>query len=91
MTTSSIQAVLDALPDTGGEVVLPAGVHIIDCPIEIKKPNITLRGECVSGTTVLRAATSKQSHLMTVSGPHFRLYNVQIEGLGHIAIGSEAN
>jgi hypothetical protein len=40
----SIQAALDALPETGGSVTVPTGIHPISEPIRIRGHNVSLRG-----------------------------------------------
>lgn len=52
---TDIQAALDALPDAGGEVVLPAGTFITTEPIVLKRDNQTLRG--MGPTTIIRLAS----------------------------------
>ena len=41
---ADIQEALDALPDSGGEVVLPAGNFIVSNPIVLNRDGLTLRG-----------------------------------------------
>jgi parallel beta-helix repeat protein len=47
----SIQAALNALPNHGGLVEVPAGIHRIEEPLLIRKSNVTLRG--VGRSTVI--------------------------------------
>jgi hypothetical protein len=53
-TSEDIQAALDNLPESGGTVVLKAGVYSVIQPICLSRDNLTLRG--AGATTILRLA-----------------------------------
>ena len=53
-TSEDIQAALDNLPESGGTVVLKAGVYSVIQPICLSRDNLTLRG--AGSTTILRLA-----------------------------------
>jgi hypothetical protein len=64
---SDIQTALDALPDDGGEVVLPAGTIEITQPIFLKRDAQTLRG---AGTnTILLLATNANCPVIIMGEP----------------------
>ncbi|HUU30424.1 MAG TPA: right-handed parallel beta-helix repeat-containing protein [archaeon] len=48
----SIQAALDALPESGGAVTVPAGIHKVQEPVRIRRSNVTLEGKG-RGTVIL--------------------------------------
>ena len=48
-----IQEAIDSLPEAGGCVCLKPGLHLIEEPIEITNPNITLHGE-TTGAVIRR-------------------------------------
>jgi hypothetical protein len=53
-TSADIQAALDNLPESGGTVILKAGVYSVIQPICLSRDNLTLRG--AGSTTILRLA-----------------------------------
>jgi polygalacturonase len=53
-TSEDIQAALDNLPESGGTVILKAGVYSVIQPICLSRDNLTLRG--AGSTTILRLA-----------------------------------
>lgn len=52
--SADVQAALDALPEGGGEVVLPAGTIMVNNPIILQRDGLTLRG--AGASTILRLA-----------------------------------
>lgn len=54
--TSSIQAALDALPSSGGTVLLPSGTYKVTSTITIDKDNTTLKG--VGASSVIQVPNS---------------------------------
>jgi parallel beta-helix repeat protein len=67
VTSAEIQKALDALPESGGEVVLPAGVFEVHQPIVLKRDHQTLRG---SGTaTILRLADGANCPVIIIGEP----------------------
>ena len=53
-SAADIQKALDNLPETGGTVILQAGVYTVNRPICLSRDNLTLRG--AGSTTILRLA-----------------------------------
>jgi hypothetical protein len=54
--TAAIQATIDALPTTGGEVYFPRGTYLIGASLATTKNNVRLRGE---GSSYLNTAASE--------------------------------
>lgn len=53
-SAADIQKALDTLPETGGTVILQAGVYTVNQPICLSRDNLTLRG--AGSATILRLA-----------------------------------
>ena len=67
VTGAEIQRALDALPETGGEIVLPAGTIVVQEPIVLQRSYQTLRG---SGTaTVLSLADGANCPVIIMGQP----------------------
>jgi len=67
VTSREIQAALDSLPDTGGEVQLPAGRFEIFSPVVLGRDGLSLTG---SGTdTVLRLADGANCPVLILGEP----------------------
>ena len=66
-SSSNIQHALDALPATGGEVVLPAGHYEIKEPIILSRDNQTLRG--AGAATVLYLADDANCPVIILGEP----------------------
>ena len=67
VTSTEIQRALDALPETGGEVVLPAGRIEVYQPITLSRDNQTLRG---AGTaTILHLADDANCPVIILGEP----------------------
>ncbi|MDP9422451.1 MAG: right-handed parallel beta-helix repeat-containing protein [Pseudomonadota bacterium] len=71
--TNLIQDAVDKLPKEGGCVCLKVGQHLIDRPILIKNPNVTLHGESLganvfnrSGTGLLEVLGCNHVRVMTI-------------------------
>ena len=62
-----IQQALDALPATGGEVVVPAGLVEVTQPIVLQRDNQILRGSGIS--TVLRLADNANCPVIILGDP----------------------
>lgn len=80
---AEVQRALDALPDTGGIVVLPPGTVTVTRPLLIKRSNQTLRG---AGTaTVLRLADNANSPVIIigepVNQPTYTVTNARVDSL----------
>jgi Right handed beta helix region len=66
-TGVEIQKALDSLPNTGGEVVLAAGIFKITQPIILQRDNQTLRG--AGAATVLRLADGANCPVIILGEP----------------------
>ena len=66
-TGVDIQKALDGLPNTGGEVVLAAGIFPVGRPIVLQRDNQTLRG--AGATTVLRLADGANCPVLILGEP----------------------
>lgn len=55
--TSAIQRALDAVPDSGGEVFIPAGTYIVSAPLEIKS-NSVVCGAGIASQIFLKASSN---------------------------------
>ena len=83
VTAAEVQRALDALPDSGGTVVLPPGTITVTEPLFLKRSNQTLRG---AGTaTVLRLADNANCPVIIigepVNQPTYTVANVRVESL----------
>ncbi len=67
VTSAEIQTALDALPDKGGEVVLPSGEFAVTQPIVLGRSHQTLRG--AGDTTVLRLASNADCPVIIIGEP----------------------
>ena len=67
VTSAEIQKALDALPDSGGEVVLPSGTFEVHRPIVLERDHQTLRG--VGTATVLRLADDANCPVIIMGEP----------------------
>ena len=79
----SLQAAVDALPELGGKIFVPAGVWMIPAGVTIDKPAVTIEGEGYG--SVLKAQTPDSYDLITVNQPYFRMRDVKIDGGAAIA------
>jgi hypothetical protein len=59
-----IQAAIDGLPDSGGEVIVGAGTYVCDEPVVIARNHVSLRG--TGAATMLRLADGANSPLLIV-------------------------
>lgn len=66
-TDVEIQAALDALPDSGGVVVLPQGTITVSRPIVLKRSHQTLRGAGMA--TILRLADGANCPVIIMGEP----------------------
>jgi hypothetical protein len=87
VTEIQIQAALDALPGSGGEVVLPPGKISIRQPLVLRRDNQTLRGS--GDATILRLADDANCPVLILGEPvnhpkktvkHLRVANLFIDG-----------
>jgi len=67
VTGAEIQNALDALPATGGEIVLPAGTIVVQAPIVLQRNYQTLRGG--GAATVLRLADGANCPVIIMGEP----------------------
>ncbi len=66
-TGNEIQQALDALPDTGGEVVLPEGEFLINQPVVLRRSHQTLRG--AGDATILRLVADANCPVIIMGEP----------------------
>jgi hypothetical protein len=66
-TSAEIQKALDALPESGGEVVLPAGNFEVSQPIVLRRNHQTLRGS--GDETILRVADDANCPVIIMGEP----------------------
>jgi len=87
--SADIQAALDALPDGGGEVVLPSGTFMVMNPIVLQRDGQTLRG--AGPSTILRLANRMNCPVVVLGTTrnkptkivaNLRLADVMIDGNG---------
>jgi hypothetical protein len=87
VTGAEIQRALDALPETGGEIVLPAGTIVVRQPIVLRRGFQTLRG--VGPATVLLLADNANCPVIIMGEPvnhprqtvrHLRVSDLSIDG-----------
>ena len=90
VTGAEIQGALDALPETGGEIILPPGTIIIQAPIVLQRDYQTLRG--AGTTTVLSLADGANCPVIILGEPvnhpqrltrHVRVSDLVIDGNRH--------
>jgi hypothetical protein len=85
-TVAKIQEALDALPASGGEVVLPAGKIIVTRPIMLNRNGLSLRG--AGNATVLYLANDANCPIIIMGEPvndprhvsHLRVSDLFIDG-----------
>ncbi len=79
----AIQAGIDALPPTGGQVIVHAGTYTCTVPIVIDRDNVDLRGQ--GPATVLRLADSANSPVLvlgqTTTLPFVTRSNIRVSDL----------
>jgi len=77
-----IQAAIDALPSTGGKVVLSDGTFSLSAVITIVKSNVVLEGQGAS--TILKLASTINTNTITLGGggavSNIIVKNLQIDG-----------
>lgn len=87
VTGAEIQSALDALPETGGEIVLPAGTIVVESPIVLQRNCQTLRGG--GAATVLQLADGANCPVLIMGEPvnhprqilrHLRVSDLAIDG-----------
>jgi Right handed beta helix region len=67
ITSVEIQSALESLPDSGGEVILPAGEFLVTQPIILKRSHQTLNG--AGDATILRLATNANCPVIILGEP----------------------
>lgn len=87
VTGAEIQRALDALPETGGEIVLPPGKIVVRQPIVLRRDHQTLRGS--GAATVLSLADDANCPVIIMGEPvnhpprtvrHLRVSDLFIDG-----------
>jgi hypothetical protein len=73
-----IQAAIDALPDTGGVVYIPAGTYVLTAGLQLNRPGVTLLGDGVG--TIIRPQTTNLFSLITVNATHCQIRNLVLDG-----------
>jgi len=77
---TSIQAALNALPQSGGVVYIPAGTYTINEPITIPVPDVTIYGD--GALTVLQGTWFDPPPLLQATGKHdIRLTRLHLRSL----------
>jgi hypothetical protein len=85
--TSGIQEAHDALPSTGGVILVPAGTNISD-EVAITKPNVTLKGEGKSSIVQRVSSNSGNFIVVEATATGFTLKDITIDG--HSVFNSSA-
>ncbi len=81
-----IKAAVDALPSTGGEIVLLDGTYTLSEAFIVNKPNVTLRG---NGTnTVLTCASGSSGFAISVRAHYFNVSGMKFSGFSKAIITS---
>ena len=82
-TCAEIQAAIDGLPASGGQVVIEAGTYVCPGPIIIDRDNVDLRGQ--GPATVLRLADQADLPLIvlgqTIQNPTITRRNIHVSDL----------
>jgi hypothetical protein len=73
-----IQAAIDALPDAGGTVYIPAGTYLLTAGLQLNRPGVTLLGDGVA--TIIRPQTTNTFNLVTVNATHCQIRNLVLDG-----------
>jgi len=76
----TLQAAIDSLPATGGEVHLPAGIYTLTSGLVIQTGNVTLRGDGPLATIIQRDPSAGVFDLISVIQPDCRFYDLQVDG-----------
>lgn len=69
---------IEALPETGGEIVILDGTYSLSGRITISKPNVKISGN--GNATILKRMISSSSGLITLEGDGCAICNLQIDG-----------
>ena len=76
--TRGIQRAINALPASGGEVLIPAGKYIINACLDMTRDNLTIRGQ--GKATILRAANQLNKPVLR-NNTRPRLFNLSVKDL----------
>src|SRR5208283_3188203 len=83
VTCAEIQQALDRLPESGGEVMLPAGTFAVSQPIVLQRDHQSLRGS--GDATVLRLADGANCPVIIlgepINNPQRTVNNLRVSGL----------
>ena len=75
---TDIQAAIDALPITGGEIHVKAGTYTITEFIDVNKDNVTIKGAGIS----TKVTTIVNIRVFNVAGNYCTISNLQVYGSG---------
>ncbi|MGB0578447.1 MAG: right-handed parallel beta-helix repeat-containing protein [Limisphaerales bacterium] len=80
-----LQSAVDALPDTGGTVIVPAGEYVLSSPLRITSENVVVAGEG-AGTVIKNANTNGQPAVLLApkgfeKNRKLRLWRIQMTNL----------
>jgi hypothetical protein len=77
----SLQEAIDALPDTGGTVLIPAGRYLLRETLRVEKSNVTIIGAGTNTIIAPQDPTYNPIDLMRVSADLFRISNLLLDGM----------
>jgi hypothetical protein len=97
-TSAAFKTALDALPPTGGAILVPRGTYVLTTPISVAKNGVTLVGEG-KGASVLRYTGSSGSAVSLSGAGNLTLRDLTIDGTGsggsagglHLGSGTSRN
>ncbi len=82
---ASLQACSDALPKSGGEMVLPPNTtFVLNETLRISKPNVTIQGG--GWSTVIRRGGSFNGILISLAGAGDNIRDLTVDGNGNVAV-----
>lgn len=73
-----LQAAIDALPPTGGEIFLPSGSYVLPSTLLLNKDNVCLRGQ--GSNTIITGPANPNFDLVRIERRYCRLQDLQIDG-----------
>lgn len=75
--TAAIQAAIDDVAPTGGQIVLPSGTFKISSPLNISSQNVFVQGSGRKATKIVQSVVSQKS--FNVTAPYFAISSLSIE------------
>jgi hypothetical protein len=75
--TAAIQATIDVVAPTGGQIVLPPGVYKISSPLNISSQNVFVQGSGRRATKIVQSVVSQKA--FNVTAPYFAISSLSIE------------